>query len=51
MTRRRDMMLEDLLECGHELTIPISENGEIISWRCDCGARVVKAAEREKEGT
>ena len=39
MTRNRDLRLEDLQGCNHEPTIPISENGEILYWRCSCGAR------------
>lgn len=39
MTRRSDLMLEDLRGCNHEMTIPISENGEILYWRCTCGER------------
>jgi len=45
MTRRRDLMLEDLFECKHEAEIPIvSEYGEILHWRCHCGRRVADPA-------
>lgn len=39
MTRRRDLMCEDIFGCDHALTIPISENGTILYWRCVCGAK------------
>ena len=43
MTRRRDLMLEDLFGCGHELTLPIvdDDTGTILYWRCVCGQREV----------
>jgi len=41
MTRRSDLMLEDLLGCRHELTLPVVDDDtwEILYWRCVCGAR------------
>ncbi len=39
MTRRSDMMCEDLWGCDHKPKIPISDSGEIVSWRCNCGAK------------
>jgi hypothetical protein len=41
MTRNREIDLEDIGPahvCAAE--IPISDNGEILYWRCRCGARV-----------
>ena len=42
MTRRRDLMCEDIFGCTHEPEIPISDDatGEIVSWRCRCGRDV-----------
>lgn len=46
MTRRSDLMCEDIWECDHKLETAIVENGEIIEWRCRCGRRVpVEAVE------
>lgn len=44
MTRRSDLMLEDLFGCEHEPTIAICDDGggEILFWRCACGARRVQ---------
>lgn len=39
MTRRRDLMCEDLFGCDHQPTIPVSRDGEIFEWTCGCGAR------------
>lgn len=41
MTRRSDMMLEDITGCDHEPETPvIEEDGtEIIYWLCRCGRR------------
>ena len=39
MTRRRDLMCEDIFGCCHEPEIPISQDGEIVAWVCACGAR------------
>ena len=40
MTRRSDLMCEDLFGCDHSPEIPISEHGEIVEWRCRCGRKV-----------
>lgn len=37
MTRKRDLMCEDILGCDHTPTIPISDHGFVIEWRCMCG--------------
>jgi hypothetical protein len=41
MTRRSDMMLEDLFDCKHEPEIPVTDDssGEIIYWLCRCGQK------------
>lgn len=40
MTRRREMMLEDLFDCEHEPEIPIvDDGGSILYWRCRCGEK------------
>jgi len=39
MTRRRDLMCEDLFGCDHEPEIPVTDGGEIIYWRCRCGKK------------
>ncbi len=43
MTRNSDIDGKDLSECDHTLEIPISENGDILYWRCQCGQRREKA--------
>jgi hypothetical protein len=40
MTRRRDLMCEDIFECAHKPEIPISDNGEIMYWLCRCGKKI-----------
>jgi hypothetical protein len=40
MTRRSDLMCEDIFGCDHKPEIPITENGNIIEWRCRCGRKV-----------
>jgi hypothetical protein len=37
MTRRRDLMCEDLFGCIHRPEVAISRDGEIVEWRCRCG--------------
>lgn len=60
MTRRSDLMCEDLFGCDHAPTIAISDDGKIVRWTCVCGeysepvellelARVV-AARRTQRG-
>ena len=39
MTRRSDLMCEDIFGCDHALETPISHDGEIVAWACRCGAR------------
>lgn len=41
MTRRSDLMLEDLTGCDHRPETPIVDaiNGEIVYWLCRCGRR------------
>jgi len=41
MTRNSDIRGEET--CEHKLEIPISENGDILYWRCRCGAKKEKA--------
>jgi hypothetical protein len=40
MTRRRDLMCEDIFGCNHRTTIPLSQDGRVVQWRCVCGERV-----------
>jgi len=37
MTRRSDMMCEDLFGCTHEPETPVVQDGEIVMWLCRCG--------------
>jgi hypothetical protein len=37
MTRRRDLMCEDLFGCDHTPETPIVDEGVIVSWVCRCG--------------
>lgn len=38
MTRRSDMMLEDIFGCDHTPETPITDDGgEILYWVCRCG--------------
>lgn len=48
MTRRSDLMCEDLDECTHEPETPIIEGGEIVGWLCRCGVRMVRTVARKK---
>lgn len=50
MTRRSDMMLEDLIGCNHEPETPITQDGEIIYWLCRCG-REHWPVKESKDGT
>ena len=38
----------DLFQCDHEPEIPISEDGEIVAWRCKCGERTICVEDLEK---
>ena len=40
MTRRSDLMCEDIFGCEHTPEVPVSEDGEIVGWYCRCGANV-----------
>lgn len=40
MTRRSDLMCEDLFGCDHEPEVPVSEGGAVVEWMCRCGRRV-----------
>lgn len=40
MTRRSDMMLEDIFGCDHAPEIPVTEDGQIVHWLCRCGRKV-----------
>jgi len=37
VTRRSDLMLEDIDGCDHTPETPISEDGEVLYWVCRCG--------------
>jgi hypothetical protein len=47
MTRRRDLMCEDIFGCVHYPEVAVSRDGEIVEWRCRCGkySRSVASAE------
>lgn len=49
MTRRRDLMCEDIFECDHEPEVAISEGGEVIAWRCRCGRKTVSVEEVQRQ--
>jgi len=53
MTRRRDLMLEDLLGCTHEPETPVTDtegSGEILYWICRCGKRLTYSCPFDCEG-
>lgn len=39
MTRRRDLMCEDIFGCDHTPETPVTEEGEIVYWLCRCGRK------------
>lgn len=39
MTRRRNLACADLFACKHKPSIPISQDGDILYWRCECGQK------------
>lgn len=40
MTRRRDLMCEDIFCCTHEPETPVTDgSGEIAYWVCRCGTK------------
>ena len=43
VTRRRDIMCEDIFECDHSPETPVVDSvyGDVAEWRCRCG-RVAK---------
>ena len=49
MTRRSDLMCEDIFGCDHSASVPLSEDGELMAWSCRCGA--VKHSVGEGEST
>lgn len=49
MTRRRDLMCEDLFGCDHEPETPIVENGEIVHWVCRCGEKKTPPLEKQAD--
>ncbi len=51
MTRRSDLMLEDLRGCTHEPEIPILEDDgqEVSYWLCRCGLNRCVPVAREPE--
>jgi hypothetical protein len=48
MTRRSDLMCEDLFGCSHEGETPIVQDGQIVYWRCRCGRRVAPQSAEEQ---
>ncbi len=53
MTRRRDLMCEDIFGCDHKAETPIVENGAIVYWTCRCGEKRIqpeKQSDEAKEG-
>ena len=54
MTRRRDLMCEDIFGCDHTASVPVSEGNELVAWMCSCGAvkhPVKKPEPAETKGT
>lgn len=48
MTRRREMMCEDLFECTHEPETAIADpDGNVYAWQCRCGAYRFDATDAE----
>lgn len=45
MTRRSDLMCEDLFGCDHTPETPESRDGQIVGWRCRCGRPVPPPAD------
>ncbi len=43
-------MCEDLWGCTHEPETPVTQDGEIIEWRCRCGRRVAAPKTEEAAG-
>lgn len=39
MTRRSDLMLEDIEGCDHQPETAVSMRGEVIHWLCRCGRK------------
>ena len=49
MTRYSDMMCEDIFGCNHAPETPITQDGEIVEWRCRCGKIVYHEPEPAKK--
>jgi hypothetical protein len=51
MTRRSDLMLEDLTGCTHESETPIcdEDGSEILYWVCRCGQRCPDEKKENKD--
>ena len=50
MTRRSDLMLEDLTGCDHSPAIPVVDDfGNIDHWLCHCGRRAETKPEPVQE--
>lgn len=44
MTRRRDLMCEDIFGCTHEPETPVTDgHGDVSHWVCRCGAKQTPA--------
>lgn len=39
MTRRSDLMCEDLFECDHAPETAVVDDGQIVAWICRCGSK------------
>lgn len=50
MTRRRDLMCEDIFGCDHTPEVPIVEDGAVVHYVCRCGRKHPVPAEDEKRG-
>jgi hypothetical protein len=51
MTRRRDMMCEDIFGCTHEPETPIIDwDGSVLHWVCRCGTKTTSVEEIRKQG-
>jgi len=53
VTRRSDLMLEDLIGCTHEPETPVVEDdgSEILYWICRCGRRCPDPKKTDKKET
>lgn len=51
MTRRSDLMCEDLFGCDHTPETPVTQDGEIVMWLCRCGREHMVPRKAEAESS